>query len=1822
MGWIPEPIAELKQISDRLRRRSLADIAAKGIDQDTAERIGQLGRWYPWMPAGVSVALARAGMAPLSPEVQQIASDVATSVARNSPMGFNQPGDRVRADTVTPERGENAVERVRRRAREMAVAQAQRELDDIRSQGGVFARAFEGMTAEEYAARPRGGGGFGGLLGTAKSLHDTTSMGGMLRRGTARPRSAAAGLARDNPVTDNVLEPLARHTITGENPVARGTRAVVRTGTAALETPQQFAQAQYRTGMENIREHGVLRGSLWENNPFNPEQTFRVASQTDVGQMITHAIAGEDIDTGSGWFVNPDSGLGQSRRRYQTRFGGTYGNGQVRTIGRDFADVFFEPGSREFNIVSGLGDAAVAIASDRMTSDAILAARAAGAFRTADVVSTATTPAGRLSENVLGLIRGVRPAYSPAKVDAWIGANRTTFERIADTTSISKLDSMFDRKLDPALLRRLVDETDPDEVTRILRGELGLSITDVPKTGPLHALGFNVKDAVPPRARRLFSGMPTRTHIDLQDTRATLDQVERALVNTNADRATIDGFMARMAGAESNLARRQVWFDMMGDIADRAASEYGIDKARAREITRLFDNNHRDIRKYFVDAAGDDVNVLGTMVDGQLQKTPTPHLSVELLDRWMPVADPRTLRREFSDPVTKAIIQNNNGDLRVPLSTMIALQERLWKPTALLRGAYTVRVLGEEQLRISAAGFNAMSNHPMPYLAFLVGDSPRVQRMLEKWGSKLPAGATGRGMYGLPTQGDEIFGGLLHESDQFGKTMFSGGAVFDNEIKLSNYITFQRGETGYLDAAADEIATLAADPVAQMVVREAGGFPHTPTSIIDDIPPSAAGVVDDVPPTAPTSPAGLAGAAPSTRSPLSPLDSPRTRMTKPGHVTSAHTYTDTMYRQGGVAEAEDILLGRGGGIGGINYHLTNDPDIALAQGDDARVFIEFDVTDPEFSVKLNTSKPGWEQRYEEGSAEFLTRGVQGSTIRDAVKSVTVRDLGDDVVDRGFKNRVIPDLRRDGWDEIHNADGSTTFYRPRTDAGGGGGGDIIDTRLVGEGAPDRPPVPPPYVPKNPLQAAQDRFWNEFGFLREQMATSNPDAYLDLMTRQGADEYIRTVLRRINIKAGMREDGTPANPEILHMIATGRIRTPDGNVPLFQPGTPFINKDAVKALEPFTDVFPDVVRGPQTIRLRTGGRANFEALSRGVDQAFGYLATKPANYLSRSPVFSQSYVDEVMALAPKLDPADKAKLLQWAEVNNLTKADRTRLSAVLGSAAGDSPLPMGAVDELAKGRALEHTKGLLYDLADRNQFFDTFRLLFPFGEAWKEMVTTWGSLLKQNPKLPLTAKRVLEAGRNPQAGELVGAPEGQGAFYTNEYGDEVFTYPLSAQAMGLLGLPEVPLTGRLAGLSLMTEVLPGVGPVMQLPLAVLIPDHPAFDGLNNFLFPFGRPDSPRDVGASFALEMMPPWFRTMVSTGFARGGITAEGQRQYANTTMDVMRYLVASGDYQIADNPDSSTELTRLVTDAKEKAAWMTMLRGAAQFGAPSSPMFEWYIDAPDGRKLSMLSLVADYRDMQEEDYATATERFLQKYGDNAFLLMQNKSQSISPGILAPTEAANAWLRENMWAQAEFPVTYGFFAPQGGEFNGDAYQRQLELQERKPLTPEQFVRAGNDLIGKSIYYAEREAMMQQAVAQGRKSLDLEQQAYMRDLDGWLRTNYEGYGDEAGKLGRASPEEMIDELGRAANDDRLKTTPMAVSVREYLAERDWVRQESRANLTSVNSYQSAASGAEYRQYLEQYALSIIEENPDFASVWERVFRAEISEGLSKDTQGEEE
>lgn len=1574
MGWLPDVNDELSKIAQRQRRRQLAERSAAGITADDAARIGRLGKWHPWIPAGVSMSLARAGYEPLDSAVQSI-SDAVVKTLADTPLGFRRPGTRVSSGSTTPERVNNAAQFIGSFRRDH-YSEAANYADQLNTGGGLLGR--EVTPEQAYRVMQTSGSN---VFDQARSLVNEASPITASRRLVSSTLGSDA--VRNNWVTDEVIEPLGRHTLTGENPFARGARGVVRYGTAALQSPQQLAQAQYRTTMENIREKGVIRGVL-ESNPRQAPQRLRTFQQTDVGQLTIAAAEWEGVDTGTGFFVNPQSGLAQDRRAAEVRFGGTYGNGQVRTVGRDLADVFFEPGSKEFNVMSGFGDAVVALGADAAALNPALAARnARRAFRTID-----HTPTGRSLQTAMGLASGTRrTVYSPAVRDAYLDSRQAArvYDKVAETTSVSRIDGWFGRKLDPEILVRLRDAETPEAVREIIATEAGAGIRTAPRIGRFDELGFQIRDRIPARAERLLGATPGRGPVNLKRTRENLDRLERTLVNTLADTNTIDSFMGRMAEAKNVTERKNVWFDVWRDVNRRLVEDFGVPKERADRLTELWVEQENGMRRYFEDQIGNRINPLASIVDGELQHAPSPHLSIDMLDEWMPVADFRDLRLEFSGGVMKALLQTetgrNAGHLRRGYTTMAALQERIWKPSVLIRGAYTIRVVGEEQLRIASAGFSAMTKHPGAYMAFLIGDSPRVERMLNKWG--------------IHGRGDmDLFGGIIRESDEFGMAMARTGSFFDESVRLDNMIDVRKGDDAYAEALTWELGRIAADPMARVAASIAGGTPRS------------------------------------------------------------------------------------------------------------------------------------------------------SALRDAV------DVGADA------RRALPD-------------GST----------------------------------------NPLLELQDTVWDNFHDLRHEMAGSRPNAATDITTRAGSDYYAGTLHHRAL-------DKTQGNPKLLEAAATGRI---DG-VPLFTPNTPFMNPDAVKRIEKYMDAGPRQVVAPQVVRARGGGKGTFQPLDDLTNFGFTWIAKKPTNYLSRSQVFRQSYVDEVIGLAPKVPRAQVDDLMRWADNTHLSKADKRTIKNVAGSAADDGPLTVEELDMLAKGFALDSVKALLYDLSERGQFFDVFRLMFPFGEAWKEMVTTWSRIGKQNPKIALTAKRVLEGGRNETVGGLLGAPEGAGFFYENDNGDEMFTYPMSAQVIGLLPIGlEVPFSGRLQGLSLMTEVMPGVGPVVQIPTAAfgLPPDTPAFDGIREFLFPFGEPDSPQHPLGGM-LEMIPTWLRSAARPWSP----IAEDQRLYGNTMMTIAQWHVAQGHHQIAGNPDSFHEVNRLVRDSTNDAMQMTMLRGMAQWGAPSSPMYEWYVEAPDGRKLMMASLITEYRDMQQEDFQTATERFLDRYGENAFLLMQAKTITVSPGVMAPTEQGWNWVRENPWAMEEYGNTYGFFAPQGGDVSYDAYHRQLELEQRKPMDIKEFILRGNDLIAKSIYYSEREKALEKATAAGLRDLDDEQRAMMRQLNDFLEENYEGYNDVSDP--RVDTDTVVDELVIAVDDERFQNAPVTAAIKDFLDLRNEVRAKSAEWLSSENTYKNGkAEDARYlRNILTRHASNLMEETPEFGPVWERVFLREIDAGLRLDDLEEEE
>jgi hypothetical protein len=107
-------------------------------------------------------------------------------------------------------------------------------------------------------------------------------------------------------------------------------------------------------------------------SPNDPQGFDGWFKSTQLGTMVA-----DSSESGSGWFFGGAAAETQAKRARRVR--GTI-NGHAWTIGRGAADVFFTPGSKEYNILSGFVDAAVNIYADptMIAGQSLKAARAGG----------------------------------------------------------------------------------------------------------------------------------------------------------------------------------------------------------------------------------------------------------------------------------------------------------------------------------------------------------------------------------------------------------------------------------------------------------------------------------------------------------------------------------------------------------------------------------------------------------------------------------------------------------------------------------------------------------------------------------------------------------------------------------------------------------------------------------------------------------------------------------------------------------------------------------------------------------------------------------------------------------------------------------------------------------------------------------------------------------------------------------------------------------------------------------------------------------------------------------------------------------------------------------------------------------------------------------------------------------------------------------------------------------------------------------------------------------------------------------------------------
>lgn len=722
--------------------------------------------------------------------------------------------------------------------------------------------------------------------------------------------------------------------------------------------------------------------------------------------------------------------------------------------------------------------------------------------------------------------------------------------------------------------------------------------------------------------------------------------------------------------------------------------------------------------------------------------------------------------------------------------------------------------------------------------------------------------------------------------------------------------------------------------------------------------------------------------------------------------------------------------------------------------------------------------------------------------------------------------------------------------------------------------------------NHLVDVKEWFWSGKGrALRHDLEAMGAPA----RTRPEADALVQSWFDRLQVK-------TQGDPEMLDLVAFG-AHGGDSLIPA--PGK--INEKILDWLDTRTAMGPQKVKGDLVLTMK-GDAASKAAqrTDRAVEFMFNALMTKPSNYLSRSPAFRQFYWRRVEELLPQMTAGAQARTLSFAAAGKAPNLAALERAATKGT----GKLLTEDVDGLAKAFGLDETRALLYDLSRKSQFFDVHRLLFPFGEAWKEIFTTWAKIGLQQPQAIRRAQQTITAARQTRPDQiglesLFG--EGHGFFYTDANGEEVFAYPGSEiLTEKLIGIP-VPLTGRVEGLSIGTSVIPAVGPVVQMTAGSMLPKTPDWDWVRRIILPFGDPETSSGV----IEDQLPAWLQKLRTSGYLRdvpgvGDPSPQQERALAGVAFDLLSYQITSGSRPRPNTPD---EIKEAIEENMDAARLLYVIRGAAQFGAPTAPTPEMTAIDKSGNVLVLNELRNRYREMGEDEaaggWATVTERFLEKYGEAVFFAIQPRSQATTYGSPVDT-VGDEWVRSHSAIRERFTNTYGLWAPQGEEFDMTAYGRQFDAGERVGLTPEQMTYFANARLGGAVY--------EDAVRHAGESPTAAQRAALRQLRDYLRKEYPGFGmDVAGVPGKTDIDTAIGELRRGLTVAELAESDAGEGLRAYLQVRDAAQQ--RAEQLGLSTFRGAERAEPLRILLRRAADVILRDHPDFARMWDEVFSREM-------------
>ena len=669
-----------------------------------------------------------------------------------------------------------------------------------------------------------------------------------------------------------------------------------------------------------------------------------------------------------------------------------------------------------------------------------------------------------------------------------------------------------------------------------------------------------------------------------------------------------------------------------------------------------------------------------------------------------------------------------------------------------------------------------------------------------------------------------------------------------------------------------------------------------------------------------------------------------------------------------------------------------------------------------------------------------------------------------------------------------------------------------------------------------------------------------------------EYLEMVSRRV-------EGLTGGSDDLMAMLRTGR-------------------KPSVAELRTLGEFAPETVVG----RGYVLDPKMENAYNRMTNAMFEVLATKPTNRLSRSPAFLEFYEQKIVELAPLA--ANRAEFLAAARKANVRQSTMEILEQVT---TGGGKLPVTTIDELARVKSLDEVQDLLYDVGRNSQFFDQLRVVFPFGEAWKEVITTWAGLASRDPfTIIRRGGQAVEAAQSNDFAQVYFDATGleqqaqTGFFYENQYGDQVFYLPWSADlSETFTGMPwRMEATAR--SLNIAGELMPGLGPLAAVPAHHLLPKGSEYNSLRERIFPFGPPRDLRDISG----WVMPNWLDTMINKS---SGFTQEQERLYGNTQWQVARYLYSKDPERYA-GPNGAQLLDE---ESRPITRNLFLTRAMLQATSPAAPLISSNIVGENGELVDQAVVADAYLRFLEEDYETALLRTLELYGSGSVLVSQGNTASTVYGGTPLEGAGYDWVKDNPGVAREHPQLYGFFAPlgDGSDFSREAYHNTLDTGERVQLTLDQKFRLAQHRHASAIYRTYRDQIEGSPNATQRAQLAAIRQELREQLPG-----YDNVGDIVGN--RADVVRVIQggDVDRALEDPLLRETEAGQALAAYWDFRAGVLEQAAAagfDMNSDGGWRTSNEGAPYRDALRSAGEEVVQQVPEFARMWDLFLSREFED-----------